>query len=37
MFRVRRIFLLVACVMITVCRSKFSFGRWSITFVLAAR
>lgn len=34
---VRRIFLLAAYVMTTVCRSKFSSGRWPITFALAAR
>ena len=37
MLRVRRIFLLAACVMTTVCRSKSSSGRWPITFALAAR
>lgn len=37
MLLVRRIFLLAACVMTTVCRSKFSSGRWPITFALAAR
>lgn len=37
MLLVRRIFPLAAYVMTTVCRSKFSSGRWPITFALAAR
>jgi aspartate-semialdehyde dehydrogenase len=37
MRRVRRTFLLAACITITVCRSKFSSGLWQTTYALAAR